>query len=137
MIITAYNAHHFKGVDALWRVCFPDDPPRNQAAQSIPAKLAMKDDLFFIAEDDAGQVVGTIMAGWDGHRGWLYTVAVSPPHRRSGLGKELVDAAIHALKRRGCNKVNLQIRAGNEAVAKFYEECGFVVEQRTSMGRGI
>ena len=135
--VVTYEARHFDGVDELWQTVFPDDPPRNRAAPAIPAKLALNDGLLFVAEDETGTVVGTIMAGWDGHRGWLYAVAVSPNERRKGLGRKLVSTASDALKKRGCGKVNLQIRAGNEEVAQFYESCGFSIEPRTSMGRAI
>jgi len=137
MHIANYHDDHFVGVDRLWRRAFPDDPPRNHAASAIPIKLALKDDLFWVALDEAGAIIGTTMAGWDGHRGWLYSVAVDERQRRSGVGKALVEHAITALHERGCAKVNLQIRAGNEEVAAFYESLGFAVEPRTSMGRQI
>ncbi|MEM7779592.1 MAG: GNAT family acetyltransferase [Pseudomonadota bacterium] len=135
--IVLYEDHHFAGVDALWQSVFPDDPPRNNAAQSIPKKLAERDELFFVAEDHEQAVLGTIMAGWDGHRGWLYAVAVRPDLQRSGIGRQLVETAMAALKQRGCNKVNLQIREGNEEVAAFYQSLGFEIEPRTSMGRRL
>ena len=101
---------------------------------SIPAKLAFQPDLFFVAEDE-DMIVGTVMAGYDGHRGWLYAVAVSQSHRRSGVGTALVRAAESALRDLGCGKVNLQVRAGNEEVANFYDRLGYGVEERVSMGR--
>lgn len=135
--IVEYHAKHFAGIDKLWREVFPNDAPRNHAEHSIPSKLALEDGLFWVAEDASGTVVGSIMAGWDGHRGWLYTVAVHPSCQRSGIGGKLVDRAVEALRSRGCRKVNLQIRAGNEAVTAFYRDLGFIVEERTSMGREI
>ena len=135
--IVEYRADHFAGIDRLWRSVFPDDPPRNRAEHAIPAKLALGDGLLLVAEETAGQVAGTIMAGWDGHRGWLYAVAVDPVAQRQGVGRALVAAALDRLAARGCGKVNLQIRAGNTAVVAFYERLGFAVEPRTSMGRTI
>lgn len=82
-----------------------------------------------------GAVLGTILAGYDGHRGWLYSVAVDPANRRSGIGAALVRHAQRALAELGCMKVNLQIMSGNEAVAGFYEKLGFTVEARISMGK--
>ena len=137
MRIADYRDEHFAGVDRLWTRVFPDAPPRNRAAHTIPAKLALEDGLFWVALDEHGAVIGTTMAGWDGHRGWLYAVAVDENCRRGGVGKALVEHALAALKARGCEKVNLQIRAGNEEVAAFYEALGFEVEPRTSMGRVI
>ncbi|MBV7265394.1 GNAT family acetyltransferase [Erythrobacter ani] len=135
--ITAYRPDHFGGVERLWRSVFPGDPARNQAEHAIPQKVAMEDDLFWVAESPSGAVIGSIMAGWDGHRGWLYAVAVDPSQQRSGVGRDLVRHALAELRKRGCGKVNLQIRAGNEAVTAFYRELGFEIEQRTSMGREI
>lgn len=137
MKIVAYHDRHFAQVDALWKACFPDDPPRNRAAAAIPAKLALGDGLLLIAEDHAGQVIGTIMAGYDGHRGWLYAVACDPAHRREGVGRALVEEACRKLASLGCVKVNLQVRAGNEAVAAFYRKLGFGEEARLSMGRPL
>ena len=124
------------GVIALWERVFPDDPPHNAPAKVFDAKLAVRDDMLFIAMD-ADRVVGTAMAGYDGHRGWLYTVAVSPEHRRRGIGTELVRHAVDALRAVGCIKVNLQIRATNAAVRGFYESFGFEAEDRLSMGLHI
>ena len=124
------------GVIALWERVFPDDPPHNAPAKVFDAKLATHDDMLFVAtEEDA--VIGTAMAGYDGHRGWLYTVAVSPDCRRRGIGAALVHQAVDALRAAGCIKVNLQIRATNTAVRGFYESLGFEVEERLSMGMHI
>lgn len=135
--IATYVDAHFSAVDRLWREVFPDDPERNRALNAIPQKLAMGDDLIWVALGEKGAVIGTIMAGWDGHRGWLYSVAVAPEHRRHRVGTLLVEAALDELERRGCRKVNLQIRPGNETVAGFYRALGFTVEERISMGRTI
>ena len=123
-------------VIALWERVFPDDPPHNAPAKVFDAKLAMHDDMLFVATD-VDSVIGTAMAGYDGHRGWLYTVAVSPEHRRRGIGTALVRHAVEALRMAGCTKVNLQIRATNTAVRGFYESLGFGVEERLSMGMHI
>ena len=124
------------GVIALWANVFPDDPPHNAPAKVFDAKLAMRDGMLFVATE-ADCVIGTAMAGYDGHRGWLYTVATSPEHRRRGIGTRLVRHALDALRRAGCTKVNLQIRATNLAVRQFYESLGFEAEERLSMGRHI
>jgi len=137
MRLVTYADRHFEGVDRLWRTCFPDNPPRNHAARSIPAKLAMSDDLLIVAEDKSGAVVGSVMAGYDGHRGWLYSVAVLPEMRRTGLGAKLVEEACSRLRRLGCIKVNLQIVSSNHAVEAFYAKLGFQTEPRISMGREL
>jgi ribosomal protein S18 acetylase RimI-like enzyme len=119
----------------LWQTVFPDDPPHNEPSAVIKAKLAI-DDLIFIAEIE-GELIGACMAGYDGHRGWLYAVAVDPAHRRKSIGEKLVKHTIQALKELGCIKVNLQIRSTNTEVAAFYKSLGFSVEDRLSMGRFI
>ena len=119
----------------LWHTVFPDDPSHNEPSKVIEAKLAI-DNLIFIAEHE-GFIIGACMAGYDGHRGWLYAVAVLKEQRRSGAGAALVKQAIQTLKVMGCIKVNLQIRATNTEVAAFYESLGFVIEERLSMGTFI
>ena len=120
----------------LWREVFADDPPHHDPAASINLKMASQPELFFVATRD-GDVVGTIMAGFDGHRGWIYRVAVNPKHQRQGIGTALVQRAEAELIARGAPKINLQIRATNSQVARFYEQLGYVVEQRISMGKRI
>jgi ribosomal protein S18 acetylase RimI-like enzyme len=137
MKIVAYAERHFAGVDTLWRTCFPENPPRNHAKVAIPDKLALADDLLLVAEDADGKVIGTIMAGYDGHRGWLYAVACDPHLRGRGIGSTLVEAACVRLTELGCKKVNLQVRESNEAVVQFYRKLGFDTEPRVSMGRTL
>jgi len=115
--LTGYKEKDRQSLISLWQRIFPDDPPHNDPAKVISAKLTV-DDLIFVAEKN-NQVVGAYMAGYDGHRGWLYTVAVSPELRRSGTGTLLVNTAIQELKRIGCVKINLQIRSTNTSVAAF------------------
>lgn len=95
---------------ALWRVVFPEygDPshPQRDAAAAIARKLAFGDGLFWLAERD-GAVAGSAMAGYDGHRGWLYSVGVRPDLRGAGIARGLVAEAERALAARGCPKVNL------------------------------
>ena len=77
------------------------------------------------------------MAGSDGHRGWLYALAVLPSHRRRGVAKALAEEAIARLQRLGCTKVNLQVRSGNDAATAFWRSMGFDIEERVSMGRRL
>lgn len=132
--IRQYREEDRKGVLAIWQSVFNDNQPHNEPERSLNAKLAMNDRLLFVAEH-ADQVIGTVMAGYDGHRGWIYALCVDPDHRREGIGSALMQAAALGLKAQGCVKVNLQIRSGNEAVQKFYQKLGFSAEPRISMGR--
>jgi ribosomal protein S18 acetylase RimI-like enzyme len=135
MTIRKFHERDRDALIALWKRVFPDDPPHNDPAQVLAAKLRV-DDLIFVSEHDH-QIVGACMAGYDGHRGWLYAVAVSPEQRRNGTGTLLVKAALEELKRLGCIKVNLQIRPTNTVVAAFYKSLGFAAEDRLSMGAFI
>jgi ribosomal protein S18 acetylase RimI-like enzyme len=118
--IERYHPGHFDGIRSLWEEAFPNDPPWNRAEAAIPAKLAVQPELFLVAIED-GAVVGTAMAGYDGNRGWLYAVAVRLDRRRAGVGTALVRHCEALLKAMGCGKINLQLRATNEAVLRFYE----------------
>ncbi|MBP9904000.1 MAG: GNAT family acetyltransferase [Rhodoferax sp.] len=118
----------------LWRAAFGYDAAHNDPALAIAKKMAVQDGLFFVAT--LGQsIVGTAMAGYDGHRGWLYSVAVLAEQRGTGLGSRLVRFAEAALAQRGCLKINLQLVASNEATAAFYQSLGYVIEPRVSMGK--
>ena len=116
----------------LWSNFFGYETAHNEPNLAISKKTAVQDGLFFVAVDTT-EIVGTIMAGYDGHRGWLYSVAVHPNKRLGGLGTLLVRHAEKALADLGCMKVNLQLLDTNEATAAFYQSVGYAVEPRLSM----
>jgi ribosomal protein S18 acetylase RimI-like enzyme len=120
----------------LWKAVFGYETAHNEPSLAIDKKLQAQDNLFFVARVE-NVLVGTILAGYDGHRGWLYSVAVHPSHRKKGIGAALVEHAEQALINRGCVKINLQIVAGHESVTGFYESLGYTVEPRVSMGKRI
>jgi ribosomal protein S18 acetylase RimI-like enzyme len=124
------------GVIRLWQVVFPDNPPWNVPAEDIRRKLVVQRDLFLVGEYQ-GQVVATVLAGYDGHRGWLHLVAVDPRFRRRGFGRALMTEAERRLAALGCPKINLQVRASNEAVVAFYRQLGYAIEERISMGKRL
>ncbi|MBN3771088.1 GNAT family acetyltransferase [Burkholderia sp. Se-20378] len=126
---------------AVWRDAFPqyedaDAPPHRDPLRSIELKLATQPELFFVATSDA-RVVGTLMAGFDGHRGWLYSFGVSNDARRLGVGRALIAHAERALAARGCLKVNLQVLPGNDDACRFYAALGYRVEERISFGKTL
>jgi ribosomal protein S18 acetylase RimI-like enzyme len=123
-------------VIALWSEVLPPNAPHNNPATSLRMKLAANRDLLLVAEEDAA-VVGTVMGGWDGHRGWIYSLAVRPDRRRRGIGSGLVCRLVEMLADRGCLKVNLQVRESNAGVVGFYEQLGFSVEPLVSMGKRL
>lgn len=131
-----FDAAHRTKVIALWEAVFGYEAAHNRPSLVIDKKLAVSDGLFFVALSGP-EVVGTVMAGYDGHRGWIYSVAVSGSYRRKGIGSQLVAMAERALAAKGCVKVNLQIMEGNESVTAFYASLGFSVEKRVSMGKRL
>jgi ribosomal protein S18 acetylase RimI-like enzyme len=136
MHIRPYEPGDERAVIALWTAIFADTAPHNDPAASIRNKVAAADGLFFVAEA-VGAVVGTVMGGYDGHRGWVYSVAVDPAHRRHGVGTALIRHLEAVLAGRGCLKVNLQVRATNAGVVAFYERLGYAVEDRVSLGKRL
>jgi ribosomal protein S18 acetylase RimI-like enzyme len=136
LLIRAYKDADEATVIALWREALADAAPHNDPALAVRKKKEARDDLFLVAEVN-GRVVGTAMGGYDGHRGWVYSLAVAEPHRRQGVGSALVRHLEAVLADRGCLKVNLQVRSSNAAVVAFYEALGYGVEQRASMGKRL
>jgi ribosomal protein S18 acetylase RimI-like enzyme len=108
---------------ALWAACGLTVPYNDPAADFRFASDKSNSDVL-VAEQN-GTVVGSIMVGHDGHRGWLYYVAVTPTARRQGIGRALVSAAEQWLKQRGVPKVHLMVRESNPEVAAFYNRVGY------------
>ena len=127
---------HRSMVVRLWSDVFGYETPHNEPSLVIDRKLAVNDGLFLVALNGR-EVVGTILAGYDGHRGWIYSLAVRPELRRQGVGSFMLKAAERKLNALGCVKINLQIAEGNEGVEPFYLQNGYVVEKRISMGKRL
>ena len=136
MLIRPFTEIDRPAVLALWSQTFDYSSPHNNPNDAIDRKLAVHPELFFIAEID-GQLVGTAMAGYDGHRGWLYSVATHPERRRKRIATALMQHAEAALAARNCPKVNLQTMPNNTDAIAFYESLGYAVENRTSMGKRL
>jgi ribosomal protein S18 acetylase RimI-like enzyme len=120
----------------LWSDVFRDDPAWNDPAQMIRRKLTVQPELFLVAEIEA-RVVGTVLAGFDGVRGWIHHLCVDPEYRRLGVARALMKRAEVGLAALDCPKVNLQVRATNAGVVAFYEALGYSVEDRASLGKRI
>lgn len=135
-VISDYRDAHFSGVEALWRQAFPNDAPWNEAALAIPEKMRFQANLMLVALDGA-IVAGSLMAGYDGHRGWISRVAVLATHRRKGVGQALLAEAEERLAALGCVKINLQVVESNAAVVAFYAASGYVIEPRISMSKRL
>lgn len=111
--------------------------PQNDPRQDIARKLRVNPEWFLVAEAAGGRLVGVVMAGYEGHRGWLNYLAVDPAHRRAGVGRALVARAEALLLAAGCPKINLQVRPENRAVLAFYERLGWRVEGAVSLGKRL
>lgn len=136
MDVRPYQAADEEAVVALWTTCFPDDRSWNQPRAVIRRKLDLQPELLLVGGLGA-RVVATVVAGYDGHRGWIYHLAVAPDCRRRGLGRRMMREAEARLRARGCPKINLQVFPANRAVVAFYERVGYMVEERISMGKPI
>jgi ribosomal protein S18 acetylase RimI-like enzyme len=123
-------------VIALWTDVFGYSAAHNDPSTVIRHKMTVQSDLFFVARLD-GRLVGTVMGGYDGHRGWIYSLAVGMEVRRRGIGAALMRHVEQALAGRGCPKVNLQVLSANAATVAFYEKLGYSVEERISMGKHL
>jgi len=135
-IIRTYRDSDYDSVASLWTRVFPDDPPWNDPAQLILQKRRTQPELFWVAEDH-GQIIGTVLAGYDGVRGWIYHLAVDPEKRRKGTARRLMQIAEDTLESLGCPKINLQVRVANMGVVEFYKTLGYDIEERVQMGKPI
>jgi ribosomal protein S18 acetylase RimI-like enzyme len=133
--IRPYRESDLGAVVALWEACGLTRP-WNPPARDIAFCCQSGHGELFLA-DEAGRVVGTVMAGHDGHRGWLYYVAVDPARRKSGLGRRLAGHAEAWLRGQGVPKIMLIIRDTNLAVKGFYEALGYEVEPRILMSKWL
>lgn len=120
---------------ALWQACGLVKP-QNNPRKDIARKLRVNPEWFLVAES-GGRIVGAVMAGYEGHRGWINYLAVDPAHRRAGLGRALMAEAERVLRAAGCPKINLQVRPENRDVVAFYEAIGFSVEGAVSLGKRL
>ncbi|MBI2512936.1 MAG: GNAT family acetyltransferase [Opitutae bacterium] len=122
-------------VIALWRECGLTRP-QNDPRKDIARKLKVNPEWFLVAER-GGEIVGAVMAGYEGHRGWINYLGVAPSLQRGGLGRRLMDEAEARLRAAGCPKINLQVRADNRVAIAFYERIGFAVDNVISMGKRL
>lgn len=110
--------------------------PWNDPEQDVVNALSGKTSTILIAKE-SGTILGTCMAGYDGHRGWIYYLAVMPSHQKKGLGKKLFEAAEEWLYRQGAPKIMILIREDNQKVMEFYKGIGFERGSSLLMGKVI
>ena len=110
--------------------------PWNNPKQDIDRKLAFQSEGFLVGEVE-GKLVASVMAGYDGHRGWIYYLAVHPEKQRHGYGEQMMDAAEAYLRSLGAPKINLEVRVGNEKVIRFYEAIGYKDNEIVGWGKRL
>lgn len=135
MEIRSFVESDTEAVVALWHEA-GITRPWNDPVLDVRRKQTVQPEMFFVAED-AGRVVGAVMAGYDGHRGWINYLAVGDDQRGTGLGRALVERAEAALLALGCPKVQLQVRPDNTAVVDFYEHLGYARYEVVDMGKRL
>ncbi|CAB3673424.1 Acetyltransferase YpeA [Paraburkholderia phenoliruptrix] len=138
--IRRFDARDTDAVIALWQEAFPEyrdaTKPQRNPRLSIANKLATQPELFFVAVLDE-RVVGSVIGGYDGHRGWLYSLAVDASLRRHGIGSRLVAHVEAALTALGCPKLNLQVLSAKNEVRAFYEALGYRADAVVSLGKRL
>lgn len=133
--IVSYQNRFRNGVVKIWEQCGLIRP-QNDPMKDIETKMGFQPDLFLVAVL-GDQVVGSVMAGYEGHRGWLNYLAVAPEQQHKGYGRKLVEKAVAELEKLGCPKVNLQVRDDNAAAAEFYKHLGFKEDLVRSFGKRL
>jgi ribosomal protein S18 acetylase RimI-like enzyme len=135
LTIRPFEAADRARVIALWRAC-DLVVPWNNPGRDIERKLRVSPELFLVGELN-GKLVATCMAGYEGHRGWINYLAVSPELHRQGIAARMMQASEARLHQMGCPKINLQVRASNEGVIAFYRSIGYEIEDVVSMGKRL
>ena len=135
MIVREFQPEDEDAVVSLWERCGLTRP-WNDPHKDIGRKLRVRPDLFLVGVLGE-EIVACVMAGYEGHRGWLNYLAVDPTRQREGLGRTMVAEAGARLRASGCPRVNLQIRASNKSAIAFYERIGYSIDDVVSMGKRL
>ncbi|QEI05190.1 GNAT family acetyltransferase [Pigmentiphaga aceris] len=133
--LRSFHPDDESAVIALWHECGLVRP-WNDPQRDIARKLTQQPELFLVGTIDE-QVVATAMVGYDGHRGWVYYLAVAQAHRKLAIGRTLMDAAEQRLTALGCPKINLMVRTSNEQVLAFYDRLGYKRDDAVSLGKRL
>jgi len=131
--MTEAGAADSADVIALWEACGLTRPWNEPAADFARAIAGPASAVLVLREGDA--LAASVMVGFDGHRGWVYYLAVAPERRRAGLGRAMMDAAEAWLRARGAPKIQLMVREDNEAALGFYEGLGLERQKVVTLGR--
>ena len=134
-LIRPYHESDEQAVVTLWRKCGLV-VPWNDPHKDIRRKLTVQRDMFLVGlvED---KIVAAVMAGYEGHRGWINYLAVDPDCQKKGFGRRMMDEAESRLRNLGCPKINLQVRSSNTDVIDFYKALGYTIDDVVSMGKRL
>jgi ribosomal protein S18 acetylase RimI-like enzyme len=131
--IRPYQEYDREAVVDLWKLCGLV-VPHNDPWRDIERKCRVNPEWFLVGVLE-NNLVASCMVGYEGHRGWINYLAVSPAFQRKGIATQLMRRAEALLIKAGCPKINLQVRETNPAVIAFYERLGFANDRVISMGK--
>ena len=135
LFIRPFQTEDEASVVSLWQLC-ELTVPWNNPYKDIARKLKVQPELFLVGMLDS-LLIATVMGGYDGHRGWINYLAVHPDFQGQGYAQQVMENVESELRKRGCPKINLQIRSGNARVMSFYQKLGFTDDQALSMGKRL
>jgi len=135
MNIRPYQIIDQESVIQLWHRCGLVKP-QNDPIKDIERKLKVGPDLFIVGIEN-GQVVASVMGGYEGHRGWINYLAVAPTSQRQGYGQKIMKAVEALIKAKGCPKINLQVRETNKDVLAFYKAIGYGDDKVVGLGKRL
>lgn len=134
-VIRSFTLADSEAVISIWEAC-DLTVPWNDPHKDIARKMKVNPELFLVAVVD-GRIVGTVMGGYEGHRGWINYLAVAPTSQRQGIGAALMEDIEARLLAMGCPKINLQVRTKNRAVIQFYGNIGYHIDDVVSLGKRL
>ena len=120
---------------SLWNMC-KLTVPWNDPYKDITRKIKVQAELLLVGQLEE-KLIASVMAGYDGHRGWINYFAVHPDFQSRGYGKQLMENVETKLRELDCPKINLQIRGGNDKVCSYFQKLGYVEEKRINMGKRL
>jgi ribosomal protein S18 acetylase RimI-like enzyme len=135
LIIRSYCDSDKDEIIQLWEKC-DLVVPWNDPRCDIKRKLSIQPELFIVGYVD-NKIIATAMVGYEGHRGWVNYLAVEPKCRRKGFGKQMMEDAECRLLKLGCPKLQVQVRATNSGVIKFYRKLGYYIEDVVNIGKRL
>jgi ribosomal protein S18 acetylase RimI-like enzyme len=135
IIVRPYSGNDEQAVLALWQRCNLTRP-QNNPKLDIKRKLKVNPELFFVGIVNS-KIMATVMAGYEGHRGWVNYLGVDPTYRNKGLGRQMMKTVEEKLGAMGCPKINLHVRTDNPEALKFYGKIGYKIDEVHSLGKRL